>query len=125
MHKNLTDYIRLHNEADNLYLRMEPGTGKRVNLPYLLDALPPHRRRYPRGPVICDVDIFYAISDLCRPSSLFGFTLLPVATHTVGVPVIIAHQLKGLLRDMQRNGCDKIQRTEHFKVLFIPAVRHL
>lgn len=41
MLKDMTYHRRLGDETDDLHFTAAVGTGERINLPYLLDALPP------------------------------------------------------------------------------------
>jgi hypothetical protein len=52
MLQDFTDDINLIDKTDNFHLVAVLGTGQRINLPDLLYALPPLRRRYFGGPAL-------------------------------------------------------------------------
>ena len=57
MLQDFTDDIKLTDKTDNFHLVAALGTGKRVNLPDLLYALPPLKRRYFFGGRYSDTSI--------------------------------------------------------------------
>ena len=64
MLQDLANDISLIDKADYFHLTAALRTGQRVNLPHLLDALPPLRRWYFLWPVIRYINDFHPGRDL-------------------------------------------------------------
>ena len=123
MFQDLPDDWPFVDETDYLHLSLTVRTQQRINLPDLLNALPPLRWWYFARLVIRDIDNFNFV---IRAFAFFLFQLQPVAIspHPVRIPAHIPHKLKALFRYMLGDSGNELFRRGDGKVLLVFAMGH-
>ena len=99
-------------EGDDAHLVLAARAKERVGFPDFLDEFAPLFGRNPAGLERGDV-VVIALGRIHD----FGLRLLePLAAHLVGIPSVIAHELKAFVRDVLGDAGDEVARAEHFKI---------
>ena len=134
MPQDALDDLRVIDERHGAHLVMTlgcHGTKKRIDFPDLLDQLAPRSRwnaPRPDRKMLDDFNrrvSFGATPLLCCCCGLARglllcllFTLPALAAHLVGVPAVVTHHLKALIRNVLRDRCDEIARREYLREYF-------
>ena len=131
MPQDALDDLRVIDERHGAHLVMTlgcHGTKKRIDFPDLLDEVPPLLRRDAPRPDRTMLDDFNRracerttpLLRCCR-GIVRGLllrllcTLPALAAHLVGVPAVVTHHLKALIRNVLRDRCDEIARREYLR----------
>ena len=127
MPQDALDDLRVVDQRDDAHLVMTRGTKKRINFPDFLDQLAPRSRRDAPRPDRTMLDDFHCracerttpLLRCCRGLARGLLCTLPALTaHLVGIPAVVTHHLKALIRNMLRDRRDEIARAEHLREYF-------
>ncbi len=113
--EHLFDDVPLVNEGHNSHFLLAGGADHGISLPDFLDEVPPFLGRNTAGLVFGHVDDLHALVYFFGLFFLLG-AFLALAAHLIGIPSIIAHELKALIRDVLGDGGDKITGGEELKI---------
>ena len=113
--EHLLDHLPFVNEGHNTHLALAVGTDEWVGLPDFLDEVPPFLGRNTAGLVFGHVDDLHALCHLFGLFLLLG-AFLALAAHLIGIPAVVAHELKALVGDVLGDGGDKVAGGEDLKV---------
>ena len=103
-------------KGNDTHLARAGGTEHGIGLPHLLDEFTPFWGRRPPRAMLKDIDDFdLAAGRLPCPIFRFG-PLIALPAHFIGVPAIVAHELKMFIWDVLGDGGDKLAGGEDFKV---------
>ena len=126
MPQDALDDLRVIDQRHDAHLVMTLGTLQRINFPDLLDQLAPRSRwdapRLERRMLddfnrrACERTT--PLLRCCRgfARSLLLGTLPALPAHLFGIPAVVTHHLKALIRNVLRDRCDEIACREYLKV---------
>jgi len=97
--EHLLDHVPFVNEGHDPHFPLAVGADEGIGFPYFLDEVPPFLGRDAAGLVFGHVDdlprraSLHALFHLPGPVLLLG-AFLSLATHIIGIPTVVAHELK-------------------------------
>ncbi|MDT9313816.1 hypothetical protein, partial [Limnospira sp. Paracas R14] len=97
--EHLLDHVAFIDEGHNTHLALAGRADHGIGFLNLLDEIPPFLGGNAAGLVFGHVHDLHALSHLFGRLLLLG-VLLPLSTHLIGIPSIIAHKLKALVWDV-------------------------
>jgi hypothetical protein len=113
--EHLLYHVAFVDQRYNPHLALAGGADHGIGLPDFLDEIPPFFGGNALGLVFGHVDDLHALFHL------FGLFLLlcaflPLSPHLIGIPSVIAYELKTLVGNVLSDGGDKVAGSEDLKV---------